>query len=302
MKQAILILGATGVVGRGIVQAAVEAGWPVVAVARDPRELAQVKAAHACADITVVLGSVTSDAESETLSKTLRELDRPLAGVVAAVSGHGGRGRLLDQPTEALRCKLDADLLPHLAAARYLLPLLAEAGRGGSYVLIGGPGSELPWAGYGHRSVAGAALRMLARVLHDEARTLAVRVQLLSVDGPVCPESRRAQMSLHWPTAIEIGRSALVLIERANDEPARAVMRHAMRGNRSGDGDSAPLASTPGSAPEQVPAAAGETRAVQEPDGEPHPMTARCLQDARTLLDSLMFPNTNPDGKQEASR
>src|SRR3546814_1724253 len=70
-------------------------------------------------------------------------------------------------------------------AARHLLPLLAEHGHGG-YVLIGGPGAEHPWAGYGHYSIGAAALRMLARVLHDEARTLPVRVQLLAIDSPRC--------------------------------------------------------------------------------------------------------------------
>ena len=96
-----------------------------------------------------------------------------------------GRGRLIDHPAEVLRRTLDEDLLPHLSAARHLIPLLAEAKRGGSYVIIGGPGSEAPWSNYGFRSVAAAALRMLACVLHDEARSLDVRVQMLLVAAPV---------------------------------------------------------------------------------------------------------------------
>ena len=100
-----------------------------------------------------------------------------------------GRGRLIDQPTDVLRETLEADLLPHLSAARHLIPLLAETKRGGSYVLIGGPGSEAAWLNYGCRSVAAAALRMLANVLHDEAQSLDVRVQMLLVETPLRGET-----------------------------------------------------------------------------------------------------------------
>ena len=150
----VLVLGATGVVGRGIVQAAVAQGRPVVAVARDADDLARLRASHPDAGIAVVAGSVADDAASAALALALRNLGRPLAGVVAAIAGAPVRGRLLDQPAASLCERVCSDVVPHLAAARALLPLLADAGRGGSYVLIGGPGSELPWSGYGQRSVA----------------------------------------------------------------------------------------------------------------------------------------------------
>src|SRR3546814_13447028 len=86
-------------------------------------------------------------------------------------------------------------------AARHLLPLLAEHGHGG-YVLIGGPGAEHPWAGYGHYSIGAAALRMLARVLHDEARTLPVRVQLLAIDSPARTDANAR------PACNKIGRAS----------------------------------------------------------------------------------------------
>ena len=157
----VLVLGATGVVGRGIVQAAVVQGRPVVAVARDADGLARLRASHPGADISVVAGSVADDAASAALAAELRSQGRPFAGVVAAIAGTPARGRLLDQPASLLCERVCSDVVPHLAAARALLPLLADAGRGGSYVLIGGPGSELPWSGYGQRSVAAATLRML---------------------------------------------------------------------------------------------------------------------------------------------
>ena len=304
MKPAVLILGATGVVGRGIVQAAVEAVRPVIAVARDRAHLEQLRALHPGADLTVVTGSVAGDADGAQLAQALRALDRPLAGVVVAVSGGSGRGRLLDQPIEALQRRLDEDLLPHLAAARHLLPLLAAANRGGSYVLIGGPGSELPWAGYGARSVAAAAQRMLACVLHDEARALGVRVQLLTVDAPVCSDHNRARACPQWPSAVDLGRRALELVDcSGSGEPTRAVVRYAASGNsRSGvdaDVDCGRANSSHGYPTRKTLAAIPPHPAVptaQEADSAPSLLTARCLQDARTLLETLPPLNPNQEG------
>ncbi|MGH8077898.1 MAG: SDR family oxidoreductase, partial [Lysobacter sp.] len=201
MKAALVILGATDGVGRGVVQAAIAADRPVIAVARDDRELHALRSAYRDADITVLPGTIIDDVGGAELATTLRELGRPLAGVIAVVAGNAHHGRLLDQPAEFLRRKLDETLMPHLVAARHLVPVLAKANRGASYLLIGGPGSEQPWAGHGDRSIAGAALHMLARVLHNEALALSVRVQLLSVDTPVRTDANNGCGCPQWPTA-----------------------------------------------------------------------------------------------------
>ncbi|MFC3551962.1 SDR family NAD(P)-dependent oxidoreductase [Lysobacter cavernae] len=316
----VVVLGATGSVGRGVVAAAVAAGRPVIAVARELGELKALRAAYGDADITVLAGSVASDAEGAKLARALRKLGRPLAGVVAAVCGSTERGRLLDHPAAFLRRKLDEDLLPHLAAARHLLPLLAQADRGGSYVLIGGPGSEHPWAGYGHRSIGEAALRMLARVLHDEARTLSVRVQLLAIDSPVCTERNRAHACPQWPSALAVGQRALALIEQsASSEPARAVVRYTpppwLSSTRDHDavaatGEPVPVESmfvesmpvesgAAGSTHSQATVESATTAPVDTGVASPHDPTSllptRCLQDARTLLKNLISPNRNQE-------
>jgi NAD(P)-dependent dehydrogenase (short-subunit alcohol dehydrogenase family) len=259
MRAPVLVLGATGVVGRGIVRAIVDAGVPVIAVARDPVGLSELAARHPGADLVTLAGSVADDADSAALVEHLRALARPLAGVIVAIAGPALRGRLLDQPSAALCLQLQQDVQPHLAAARHLLPLLAQAGRGAGYVLIGGPGSVLPWSGYAHRSVGAAALRMLARALHDEALPLGVRVQLLSVDTPVRTDDARAAAS--WPTAVDIGRQALALLSRHDGpQPVKAC------------------------------AAACKTNAPQAADSDAAPSRAGWLQDARVLLQSLLPP------------
>ncbi|MEI2432269.1 SDR family NAD(P)-dependent oxidoreductase [Lysobacter yananisis] len=326
MKAPLVVLGATGGVGRGVVQAAIDAGRPVIAVARRSSELKALKAGYPQADLTVLAGSVANDAAGAKLARALRKLGRPFAGVVAAVCGSAERGRLLDSPAQFLRRKLDEDLLPHLAAARHLLPLLAESDRGGTYVLIGGPGSEHPWAGYGHRSIGAAALRMLARVLHDEARQQAVRVQLLAVDTPVCTEFNQRHSCPEWPSALSVGQRALALIDHdAGDEPPRPIVPYAVRApgpallpprirlpsppasrEHATPASSAPPATrlpaistaptspaptSTNTVPKTVPLPAAAIATAQEPDCTSDDKTQRCLLDARALLKSLTAPN-----------
>lgn len=331
MKAPLVVLGATGGVGRGVVQAAIDSGRPVIAVARRSSELKALQAAHPQADLTVVVGSVANDAAGAKLARALRKLGRPFAGVVAAVCGSAERGRLLDNPAQFLRRKLDEDLLPHLAAARHLLPLLAERDRGGTYVLIGGPGSEHPWAGYGHRSIGAAALRMLARVLHDEARQMAVRVQLLAVDTPVCTEFNQRHSCPEWPSALSVGQRAMALIDHdVSDEPPRPIVPYAVRTTGpallpprirlpSPPASRPPASQSPASQPYASPAPTAATPAVpatpttspssadnnvlpktvptpaaasaQEPDCGSDEKSQRCLLDARALLKSLTAPN-----------
>ncbi|HEY0661138.1 MAG TPA: SDR family oxidoreductase [Lysobacter sp.] len=308
MKAPILVVGATGVVGRGVVEAAVDTGRPVIAVAPDASALENLHAAYPDADITPLTGTVASEADAAQLADRVQALRRPLAGVVTAIGGIALRGRLLDQSVEALAHKIDEDLLPQLAAARHLLPLLANGNRGGSYVLIGDPGSEHPWAGYGHRSITAAALRMLACVLHDEARGIGVRVQLLAPDAPVCADPHRAHECPQRPTALAIGRRAVTLIERADPmAPASAVVPWSARAKPGTKGERGRPDLTLDSlqaAASSVPVAASHTDAIahsqapdsQVTDSDASLLPARCLQDVRKLLET--FNSKKPHKEQ----
>jgi hypothetical protein len=176
--------------------------------------------------VLVHSGRIRREADASRLADVVRASGRPLAGVVVAIPPENGRGRVLEQSADGLRDCLEATLLPQLALARHVIPLLAGATRNSTYLVLGGPGGETPWAGYGHRSIAMAALRMLVQVLHDEARAHDVRVQLLSIESPVrCNEVPAEHECPEWPTASGIGRRVVQLIGRTNaDESARTIV------------------------------------------------------------------------------
>jgi NAD(P)-dependent dehydrogenase (short-subunit alcohol dehydrogenase family) len=226
MKTAVIVLDAMNGIGRGLTQAVIDAHRPLIAVSSDAPALAELQANHPGADLTTVLGSVESETASAALASELLGLKRPIGGILVSRCRDQVRGRMLDQPAHALQLKLELDLVPQLSAARHLLPVLAASGRNGSYVLIGGPGSENPWAGYGHHSVCAAATNMLVRVLHDEARTLAVRVQMLAVDLPARTANNAECSCDQWPTAIAIGTQALALVDQLTPStPVQAIVR-----------------------------------------------------------------------------
>jgi len=227
----IVVVGATGTIGRAVVRTLVAAGVPVVAVARRPEKLARLQDGARPGAIVPIVGDIVAERDAENLARRLRDLGRPLAGVVVAFP-HGrsaeigvDRGRVLDQSTEDLADCLKQTLLAQHALARHLVPLLAESGRNARYVIVGGPGSETPWAGYGHRSVAMAATRMLVRVLHDEVRASGVRVHMVSIDSPVRNEEPGEHECPEWPAASDVARRVAQLLDRTSpDSSAEAVV------------------------------------------------------------------------------
>jgi len=214
----VLVVGASGRVGSGVVAALLEAGSAVLAVGRDDRRLRALADLHADEPaLDVLAGSVASEREAARLAAQVAERPRRLRAVVDAIAGPRRSARLLDRQATFLRQSLDRGLLPHLAGARHLLPLLADGAHEGDgaaarYLLIGGPQAECGWAGYGHASITGAALRMLAKVLHEEALPMGVRLQLLSVDAPVWDAGNAGNACAGWHGALAVGRSAVSLI------------------------------------------------------------------------------------------
>ncbi|GAB3354290.1 SDR family NAD(P)-dependent oxidoreductase [Lysobacter tyrosinilyticus] len=309
MKPAVLILGATGTVGRGIVQAVVEAGWPVVAVAREAKALEQLRLQYPQAQLRTLVGSVADDTNAAALVTELRKLTLPFLGVVAALGTGSERGRLMDQDSSRLRDSFDEAVVPHLVAARHLLPWLAETGRNCGYVVIGGPGGRYPWAGYGHRSIAAAALQMLARVLHSEARQFSVRLQLLEVESPVRTDANEKHACQQWPCVSHIGRKALGLLKHRNDAHCTEAVVDYRSEACTGQSESSeaalqserPVEFTPThSSPSAEDESAGAT--PQEMDSDASLLPARCLQDVRKLLDAFTPSKNATKKKQERTK
>src|SRR6185436_13909028 len=135
----VVVLDAGSGLGLGLAKAALTARRPVIAVARDRDALGELRAAHPDADLTLVVGGIADEAESQALAATLRSVSRGIGGLMLGHCGKPAQGRVLDQPADSLAQNLSRELVPQLAAARHLLPLLAEGGRNGTFVVVGSP-------------------------------------------------------------------------------------------------------------------------------------------------------------------
>jgi len=228
---AVVVVGASGTIGREIVRLVAAGGRPVVIVGPNRERLHALAGELPRGLVTTLAGNIVDEHGAAELATQLRELGRPVSGVINAFptgkaqTDGANRGRLLDQPASVLREFLEQTVMAQFALARHVIPLLAASGRNGRYVILGGPGSETPWAGYGQRSVAMAATRMLAQVLHDEAQPLGVRVHLVSIDAPVRSDEPGIHECPEWPTVRDVARRAVQLLDATPIEaPAGAVV------------------------------------------------------------------------------
>lgn len=223
IKPPVLVLGATDGLGLGLVEAGLEAGYPIVAAGDDREQLDALRERFAGrGKVSTVEGSVQTDAGAAALARSLREL--PVPPVVAIVNLHVQceRGRLLEHDAVFLERVLQREVLPHMHAARHLLGLLAESGRCARYLVMGGPNADTSWVGYGHHSIAAAATRMLVRALRRETEDSPVRVQQLVVSKPVRTEQNARCACPEWPDALSVGRYAVKVLAGSDTD---AVLR-----------------------------------------------------------------------------
>lgn len=224
MAPAALVVGADSCPGLGIVSALLEVGSPVLAAGTDRAGMAKLAPLLAVEPgLRSLPVSLCGEASAARLARRLRKTRQALHSVFVSLHVQAEPGRLLDAPANQLRAQLQCQLEPQLALARHLLPLLAGTHtQPRRYVLVAGPVPQRGWAGYGHASVAAAATRMLAQVLHEEAAPLGVRVQLLEphrlLREALCsPEEMNRQ-------TLDLGRAAVALLRP--DAPSTALVDH----------------------------------------------------------------------------
>jgi NAD(P)-dependent dehydrogenase (short-subunit alcohol dehydrogenase family) len=195
----IAILGATGDIGRAVTAEALQRGWHVTAVGRDPGRLAALRDELAAPRLRTVTGSVATERLAQELLRALPA--GQLGGIVAAVNGPKVRRPLAEWTDADLMALLQADLIPHFIAAKAFTAALPD---GAVYLGIGGGMADFVARGNGHNSMVQAAQRMMFRTLARELRPDGVHVREIMVASMVNGRSTRSKARPEWLTAEEI--------------------------------------------------------------------------------------------------
>jgi len=204
----VLVIGATGDVGRGAVAACLARGWTVTAVARSQEGLEELAAAHESPRLRIVAASVGDESGARELAEsTVR--DAPLA-VVNAISTPWGAVTVLETDYALAASYWQQYLGSHLAVIKAFVPLLGPE----SLLLgVGGGMADFVGAGQAVISMSQAAERMLYRTLALEVGTAGPAVRELLIVSKVRGHSNRLAAHPVWLSDTEIGARIADIIE-----------------------------------------------------------------------------------------
>jgi len=204
----VLVIGASGMVGRGIVRMAVARGWTVAAAARGRDGLDQC-AADAGGPIETVLGDLASDAGARRLFDQASGLLGSIDAVVVSVSLPMINRPLLETPAADVLAQIDGNVLGSLRALQAMLPQLAP---GSVFLGIGGGMADFIVPGYGPVAMSQAAMRNMFRMVARENRGHPVHLRELLVASMVNGHSNRDSAAPEWLTDDEIGRHVCAIL------------------------------------------------------------------------------------------
>ena len=214
----VLIIGATGDVGQGLVFAAAERGWQVAAAGRHADTVQAIASQYPAGQVVPVTGSLNDPAAAGALLAAAHAALGGLDAVVVSVNGPKETRVLLEWKPGALLKTLEANVISHFNALGAALKVL---GPQGVFIGIGGGMADFIVAKNGHVAIAQAALRNLYRSAAKENRGSLIRE--LQVAAMVDGASTRAIADDTWLKAEQIGRHACAMIERPAEFPGPVV-------------------------------------------------------------------------------
>lgn len=182
----VVVIGATGAVGRELCRLYAADGAVVHAVGRNSARLAEIAATTGAQTYRVDLSDVDCAATAATAA-ALREQQVSL--VITAVGGWYVAEPGLQLPMSTWASTIESNLTAHFAAARTFAPILS--GERPFYVALNGIASHYPCEGSIAISVAGVGQRMMLDVLAAEGREQATTFAELVVDTPILMPGER---------------------------------------------------------------------------------------------------------------
>jgi len=213
----LLVIGASGDVGQGVVEKALGKGWTVAAAGRtEEKLLALDKRLGSPKNLRLVPGDIGDESGATALLEKAKASLGTIDAVVVAVNAPNTAKPLLDWTIPEFIKLLRDNLVSHFIAAKTFIPHLAD---GGIFIAIGGGTADFVIAGMGHLSIVQAAERMMIRALAKEHRGKTTHLRELMIISMVNGASTRQQAAADWLTDTEIGEHITSIIARPAEFP-----------------------------------------------------------------------------------
>lgn len=209
----ILIAGASGSVGEGLVEAFLEKGHYVTAVIRneDKRiKLEEYLLHHTLQNFSTLNVIINAfDNEQNTISLTEEISSKQWDLVIASLGGWYHGDVLHKIPLTDWNSVIQNGLTSHFLFAKAVIPVL-EKQQNSTYVMINGGASEFAVPHSGAISIVAAAQKMMSQVLATELKHTAVRVHAVAAFDMVKTRQREKEENI-WLTPAKIAEYILTI-------------------------------------------------------------------------------------------
>lgn len=214
----VVVVGAAGDVGRGIVTEALAAGWDVAAVSRRADALADLAREIGGDGLSATVGGIATEDDALAVADAVGL--QPGDCVVVSVHSPWRPRPLRETTSGDLAAVVTANLAPHVAAARAFLPRM---GSGAVFLGIGGGMADWVPRGLAPLACAQAAIRNFYRGLDQERPGDAPAVRELLIRSMVNGHSSRARAKPGWITDRQVGAAACAILADPAGYPGPVV-------------------------------------------------------------------------------
>jgi NAD(P)-dependent dehydrogenase (short-subunit alcohol dehydrogenase family) len=214
-KETLLVVGAAGNVGRGIVAAALASGRNVVAAELKEEWLGNLKARHEGEGFATVVGDIGSEAGAAALWEAASTAFDGIDHVVVSVNVPVSLRPLMQFDGAELARVLAGNVVTHFNAAKTFLPRMPAHG---VLIGIGGGTADFIFPQMAHISMGQAAIRMMYKGVAKEVKSGAQAHELMIV-SMVASDANRDVAQPDWVTDVEVGRHVCAIFDAPENFP-----------------------------------------------------------------------------------
>ena len=180
MSQVWLITGSSRGLGRALAEAVMAAGHNLVATARNPAQLDDIKQRYPANVLTISLDVTDEQSAEQAVKATVERFGR--LDVLVNNAGYGDVGSIEDTSLSDFRAQIETNLFGTIIVSKAALPLMREQGAG-HIIQVSSVGGRIGPAGRAPYAAAKWGVEGFSEVLSREVGPLGVKVSIVEPGG-----------------------------------------------------------------------------------------------------------------------